>query len=83
MGKGVRHLPTTERGEFLFVVKVGVTPDVFFIAAEPSGKVLESLDDLIFFDLRPGTTQETAYEIASYLNQHIAMIGLLRFAPGD
>jgi hypothetical protein len=35
-------LPTTERGEFLFVVKAGVTPDVFFIAAEPSLRGLVS-----------------------------------------
>lgn len=72
----------TERGQFVFTVKDGAAPDLFSIAAEPSGQILKSLNgDLICFDLRPGTTEETAREIERYLNHHIAAISLTRFTP--
>jgi hypothetical protein len=80
MGKGVRHCRQLNGVNSYSWSRPAPRQTCF---SSPRSRALESLDDLIFFDLKPGTTQETAYEIASYLNEHIAMIGLLRFAPGD
>jgi hypothetical protein len=66
----------TERGQYHFTVKEG-DGDRFFIAAEPSGDVIEKIrGDLLAFDLQPGAMREEAQLVAEMLNRHIASTSL-------
>ena len=65
-----------ERGEYLFTIKEN-TRGEFWIAAEPAGDTIKSLDDCVLgFDLGAGATHAHAVAVADYLNRNIAAITL-------
>ncbi len=65
-----------ERGQYRFAVKEAVR-GAFWIAAEPAGDTIKSLDDCVLgFDLGAGATHAHAVAVADYLNRNIAAITL-------
>jgi len=66
----------TERGYYRFTVKEGARGH-FWIAAEPAGATIKSLDDCVLgFDLGPQATHANAVAVADFLNQNILAITL-------
>ena len=66
----------TERGYYRFTVKDGARGH-FWIAAEPAGVTIKSLDDCVRgFDLGPQASHGDAVAIADFLNQNILAITL-------
>jgi hypothetical protein len=65
-----------ERGQYRFAVKEAGR-GAFWIAAEPAGDTIKSLDDCVLgFDLGAGATHAHAVAVADYLNRNIAAITL-------
>ena len=65
-----------ERGEYLFTIKEN-TRGEFWIAAEPAGDTIKSLDGRVLgFDLRRDATHDDARAVADFLNQNIVAITL-------
>jgi hypothetical protein len=49
----------------------------FWVAAEPAGDTIKSLDDCVLgFDLEPGASHGQAVAVADFLNRNIAAITL-------
>ena len=66
----------TERGYYRFTVKEG-THSHFWIAAEPAGVTIKSLDDCVLgFDLGPQASHGHAVIVADFLNQNVLAITL-------
>jgi hypothetical protein len=66
----------TERGRYSFTVKENARGE-FWIAAEPAGDTIKSLDDCVLgFQLEPGATRGRASAVADFLNSNIAGITL-------
>jgi hypothetical protein len=65
-----------ERGHYRFMVKESAR-GIFWIAAEPAGDTIKSLDDCVLgFDLEPGATHGHAVAVADFLNRNIDAITL-------
>jgi hypothetical protein len=64
----------TERGRYRFYVKEGVRGP--FIAAEPVGDVLPSLQGVLCFDLENGTSMKDAMKMADLMNSIITSLTL-------
>jgi hypothetical protein len=70
-GRGYGEDLMTERGYYRFTVKEGVRSH-FWIAAEPAGVTIKSLDDCVLgFDLGPQATHGDAVRVADFLNENI------------
>jgi hypothetical protein len=68
-GRGYGEDLMTERGYYRFTVKEG-TRSHFWIAAEPAGDTIKSLDDCVLgFDLEPGASHGHAVAVADFLNR--------------
>jgi len=66
----------TERGRYRFVPKESAHGH-FWVAAEPAGDTIKSLDDCVLgFDLEPGASHGHAVAVADFLNRNIAAIML-------
>ena len=66
----------TERGHYRFTVKEGARGH-FWIAAEPAGGTIRSLDDCVLgFELEPKASHGHAIAVADFLNRNIVAITL-------
>jgi hypothetical protein len=66
----------TERGRYRFVAKESARGH-FWVAAEPAGDTIKSLDDYVLgFDLEPGASHGHAVAVVDFLNRNIAAITL-------
>jgi hypothetical protein len=66
----------TERGEYRFTVKENMRGE-FWIAAEPAGDTIKSLDDCVLgFQLEPRATHGHALAVAAFLDRNIVAITL-------
>jgi hypothetical protein len=66
----------TEQGYYRFTVKAGARSH-FWIAAEPAGVTIKSLDDCVLsFDLGPQAAHGHAVKVADFLNENILAITL-------
>jgi hypothetical protein len=66
----------TERGRYRFTVKEKARGE-FWIAAEPAGQTIKSLDDCVLgFELEPKATHSHAVTVADFLNTNIRAITL-------
>jgi hypothetical protein len=64
------------RGHYRFILKESARGR-FWIAAEPAGDTIKSLDDYVLgFDLEPGASHGHAVAVADFLNQNIVAITL-------
>ncbi|HET9283718.1 MAG TPA: hypothetical protein VFR24_17325 [Candidatus Angelobacter sp.] len=70
----------TEAGRYVFKVKEKADGTPWLIAEPSSGRIsmLEN-DAFIGFDLFPGTTLAQAYQIAEFMDQHLATMNLTVF----
>ena len=64
----------TERGRYRFYVKEGTRGP--FIAAEPVGDVLPSLEGVLTFDLKEGISMKDAMKMADLMDSNITSLAL-------
>ncbi len=71
-----RESQMTERGRYRFTVKKHARGE-YWIAAEPAGNTIESLDDCVLgFEIEPKATHGHAVTVADFLNSNIVAITL-------